>query len=111
MTVGHCPQRFPRQCGRYSLLTNRLKGDAAYLLRSPKPLPADVKLAVCELAQTRAQIFGVPKGTLYAHEISFAKSCTIKPLKVTKVDLKMRYSPFFASFLGVPTKLWQPLVG
>ena len=62
-----------------------IKGDAAYLLRSPNPLPADVKLAVCELAQNRAQIFGVPQGTLNAHEISLVKSCTIKPLEVTKV--------------------------
>ena len=62
-----------------------MKGDEGYLLRSPKPLPADVKSAVCELAQNRAQIFGVPEGTLYAHEISFVKTCTIKPLEVTKV--------------------------
>ena len=33
------------------------KGDGAYLLRSAKPLPADVKTAVCKLAQNRAQIF------------------------------------------------------
>ena len=36
-----------------------------------KPLPVDVKLAVCEPAQNQAQIFGMPEGTLYAHEISF----------------------------------------
>ena len=61
------------------------KGLEAYLLRSPNPLPVDVKSAVCELAQNRAQIFGVPEGTLYAHEISFVKTCTIKPQEVTKV--------------------------
>ena len=67
------------------MLINTLKGLEGYLLRSPKLLPADVKLAVCELAQNRAQIFGVPEGTLYAHEISFVKSCTIKPIEVAKV--------------------------
>ena len=55
------------------------KGDVQYSLRSPKILPVDVKLAACELAQNRAQIFGVPEGTLYADEISFGKSCTISP--------------------------------
>ena len=64
---------------------NKSKGDEAYLLRLPKPLPEDVRLAVCELAQNRAQIFGVPEGTLYAHEIGFVKTCTIKPQEVTKV--------------------------
>ena len=70
--------------GMQPVHTHWCKGLAAYLLRSPNPLPVDVKSAVCELAQNRAQIFGVPEGTLYAHEISFAKSCTIKPLEVTK---------------------------
>ena len=60
-------------------------GDGGYLLRSPKPLLADFKSAVCKLAQNRAQIFRVPEGTLYAHEISFVKSCTIRPLEVAKV--------------------------
>ena len=50
-----------------------------------KPLPVDVKLAVCEPAQNQAQIFGMPEGTLYAHEIIFVKTCTIKPQEVTKV--------------------------
>ena len=62
-----------------------MKGLEAYLLRSPNPLPVDVKSAVCELAQNRAQIFGVPAGTLYAHEISFVKSCTVRSLDVDKV--------------------------
>ena len=53
--------------------------------RSPKPLPADFKSAVFELAQNLAQIFGMPEGTLYAHEISFVKSCTIRPLEIAKV--------------------------
>ena len=51
----------------------------------PKSLPADLKSTVCELAQNRAQIFGVPEGTLYAHEISFVKSCTVRSLDVAKV--------------------------
>ena len=69
----------------FSLIIACCKGLEAYLLRSPNPLPVDVKSAVCELAQNRAQIFGVPEGTLYAHEISFVKSCTIYLLEVTKV--------------------------
>ena len=46
-----------------------------------------LKLAkvVCELAQNRAQIFRVPGGTLYAHEISLVKSCTIYPLEAAKI--------------------------
>ena len=61
------------------------KGLEAYLLRSSNPILVDVKSAVCELAQNQAEIFGVPEGTLYPHEISFVKTCTIRPLEVAKV--------------------------
>ena len=48
-----------------------IKGLVAYLLRSPKPLPADLKNRTYELAQIWGQIFGVPLGTKEAHEIKF----------------------------------------
>ena len=49
----------------------QIKGLVAYLLRSPKPLPADLKNRTYELAQIWGQIFGVPLGTKEAHEIKF----------------------------------------
>ena len=82
---GDLSQRVMSLHQNYIDLKGLIKGDGGYLLRSPKPLLADVKSAVCELVQNRAQIFGLPEGTLYAHEASFRKSCTIKALEVTKL--------------------------
>ena len=47
-------------------------------------LLVDFKSAMYELVQNPVQIFRVHEGTLYAHEISFVKSCTIKPIEVAK---------------------------